>query len=303
MLQNPRLKPKRLWRLGLRLLLSGLALWLVSRRIEFGEAFSLMTRLKPGWIFLSVFAFALSHVVSSERSRWLWRAAGADLHPLYAWRLYWLGAFYSLFLPGGVGGDGYKIYILKRYAGVPLAPLVKAGLLDRGYGVAAILWLSLLLALGVLGLPGSIRYAAIAGLFLFFPGIWLGMKLFFPAFLQVFIPATVYSLLKQILQAFSAICILLAMGTPYHQAYPLAFLLSSLALILPISVGGIGARELVLSYFPAEFPISEEAAVAMSLLFFLLSALFSLAGAAARALPVVFRDGRLAGADVEDPTT
>ena len=64
----------------------------------------------------------------------------------------------------------------------------------------------------------------------------------------------------------------------------------------------MGARELVLSYLPGDFPINEEAAVAMSLLFFILSALFSLAGATTRALPVVFRDGRIAGEGVEDPT-
>ena len=288
--------------MGLRIVLSVVAMWLVSRRIDFGAVWSLMTQLKPGWVLLSVLVFTLSHVVSSERSRWLWRAAGADLHPLYVWRLYWLGMFYSLFLPGGVGGDGYKVYILKRYGETPLASLVKAGLLDRGYGVAAILWLSALLALFVLTLPAGIPQVVVVGLILFFPLLWLFIRIFFPVFIRVYWPATLYSLTKQLLQAGSAICLLLAIGTPYSHAYPLAFLLSSLALLLPISVGGMGARELVLSYLPGDFPINEEAAVATSLLFFILSALFSLAGATTRALPVVFRDGRIAGEGVEDPT-
>jgi hypothetical protein len=269
-------------RLLLRVVLSVLALWLVSRRVDLREALVLMGQLHPGWVALGVGAFACSHLASSERSRWLWSAAGAPLTRLEAWRLYWLGAFYSLFLPGGVGGDGYKVYALKRYGGVSLGALVKAGLLDRGFGVAVILWLSMGLALFVLPLPKTWILLVYAALLLFFPLIWLGMRLFFRSFLPVFGQAVGYSVVKQVLQAFAAICLLLATGTAYHPAYPLAFLLSSLALLLPISVGGMGARELVLSYLPPEFPINEEAAVAMSLLFFLLNALFSLAGAMAK---------------------
>jgi glycosyltransferase 2 family protein len=29
-------------------------------------------------------------------------------------QLYLLGIYYNLFLPGGIGGDGYKIYLLKQ---------------------------------------------------------------------------------------------------------------------------------------------------------------------------------------------
>jgi len=269
-------------RMVLRVLLSALALWLVSRRVDLQEALALMGRLHPGWVALGAGSFACSHLASSERSRWLWRAAGAPLSRMEAWRLYWLGAFYSLFLPGGVGGDGYKVYALKRYSGVSLTALVKAGLLDRGFGVAVILWLSLGLALLVLPLPATWIYLSLMALLLFFPLVWLGVRIFFRSFLAVFAQALGYSIIKQVLQAFAAICLLLATGTAYHPAYPLAFLLSSLALLLPISVGGMGARELVLSYLPPEFPINEEAAVAMSLLFFLLNAVFSLAGATAK---------------------
>lgn len=280
------------WRTLLRLVLSVLALWLVSRRIDFAAVGQLLLALKWPWLLPAVVLFVLSHVASSERSRWLWRAAGADLQPAYTWRLYWLGLFYSLFLPGGVGGDGYKVYHLNRHTPAKLPALIKAGLLDRGYGVALILWLSGALALFIPGLEPLWRRWLLLVLLAYFPLLWLFLRVVFPSFQPVFFPALGYSLVKQVLQAAAAVGLLFALGTPFHPAYPLAFLLSSLALLLPISIGGMGARELVLSYLPADFPIQEEAAVAMSLLFFVLSALFALTGSTARDLPVQFREGR-----------
>ncbi len=280
------------FKLGLRIALSALALWLVSRRISVEVALELMGRVQPLWVLLAALSLVLSHSVSSERARLLWAAAGAALQARSAWRLYWQGMFYSLFLPGGVGGDGYKTLMLKRYSRASWPSLIKAGLLDRGYGVLAILWLSAALGMLVLPLEGWQNLAVPMALLLFFPALWLGMKLIFPAFLPVWKGATALSLLKQVLQAGAAVCLLMAMQVPYHHAYPMAFLLSSLALLLPISVGGMGARELMLSYLPASIPIVEEKAVAMSLLFFVLNTAFSLLGAAVQALPLKSSDGK-----------
>jgi uncharacterized protein (TIRG00374 family) len=62
-------------------------------------------------------------------------------------------------------------------------------------------------------------------------------------------------------------------------AYQLVFLLSSIVAVLPLTIGGVGARELVFVYAHAYAGIDEAAAVAFSLLFFLISAAVSLVGA------------------------
>jgi hypothetical protein len=36
---------------------------------------------------------------------------GLKLNPKYNLRLYFLGLFYNVLLPGGIGGDGYKIFM------------------------------------------------------------------------------------------------------------------------------------------------------------------------------------------------
>ena len=60
--------------------------------------------------------------------------------------------------------------------------------------------------------------------------------------------------------------------------YQLVFLLSSIVAVLPLTIGGIGARELVFIYAHSYVGISGTAAVAFSLIFFLISAVVSLLG-------------------------
>ncbi len=282
----PRWTPAGALRLAFRLALSGLALWLVSRRVDLREAAGLWPSMRWAWLVPGFAALVASHGLSAERARGLWRAAGLDLPFGYAVRLYWAGMFYSLFLPGGVGGDGYKVWVLKRHTDADWGPLLQAGLLDRGAGVAAIAWACTAMALFLLGPPAPWPAVLAAGLALSVPAWAWGMHWVFPRFRRVTWSLAGLSLAKQGLQATSALCLVAALGFTPNGGYALAFLLSSLALLLPISVGGMGARELALSFVPPTFGVEEEVAVSMSLLFFLLNTAFSLGGAAVRTLPV-----------------
>jgi hypothetical protein len=289
-------------RLGFRVVLSALALYLASRKVDFAEAFGWwqgLVRSPSGWWLIpATAALLLSHGLSAERARQLWRCADLPLRYGYALRLYLAGMFYSLFLPGGVGGDGYKVFILKRHTKVAWKPLLQAGLLDRGGGVLAILTWCAAMALAVLVLPAALRWILIAGLAFGVPLYLLGMRWVFPRFWPARFSLFGLSLAKQGLQALSAVALVAAfVGTGSTQtaleagwpaSYATAFLLSSLALLLPISVGGVGARELMLGYLPAGFGINEELAVAMSLLFFLLNTAVSLTGILVRVVPVDF---------------
>ena len=59
----------------------------------------------------------------------------------------------------------------------------------------------------------------------------------------------------------------------------LLFLASSIAAVIPFTIGGMGARELVFMSGATLLGVSGEQAVAVSLLFFLLTAVSSLCGA------------------------
>jgi uncharacterized membrane protein YbhN (UPF0104 family) len=208
------------------------------------------------------------------------------------WRLYLIGMFYNLFLPGGIGGDGYKVYLLNKEFKTPVKELLKASLLDRFGGLIAILgllfgillWIELPLPFGD---PSVIKALLLAGMLGVVPGFWLLQKWFFPNFLSSFWQGIFWSLLGQLAQMAAVVCLLLALGVQdKFLAYQGVFLLSSLVAVLPLTIGGVGARELVVVYAHGYAGIEESAAVAFSLLFFLITAGTSLVGAFVKRTPV-----------------
>src|SRR5437773_11838581 len=50
-------------------------------------------------------------------------------------KLYWLGLFYNLFLPGSISGDAYKVIRLTKQFGIPYKKTTSAVLLDRVTGL------------------------------------------------------------------------------------------------------------------------------------------------------------------------
>ena len=81
-------------------------------------------------------------------------------------------------------------------------------------------------------------------------------------------------------QVICALFILLALQTAdYYPEYLALFLVSSIITIVPVTVGGIGMRELVFIYAATVFPINEEKAVTLGFVFFLITAISSLIGA------------------------
>ncbi len=63
----------------------------------------------------------------------------------YNLRLYYTGMFYNLFLPGGVGGDVYKVMVLKKRE-LSILSATKATLLDRVTGLLVLLSLMIISA-------------------------------------------------------------------------------------------------------------------------------------------------------------
>ena len=120
----------------------------------------------------------------------------------------------------------------------------------------------------------------IGGLVLTIPMFWLAQKFFFPDFLPSFWSASGWSFAGQIAQLICAWFILKSLGiTENILAYQLVFLLSSIVAVIPLTIGGVGARELVFVYAHTYAGIQETAAVAFSLIYFLISAAVSLVGA------------------------
>jgi uncharacterized membrane protein YbhN (UPF0104 family) len=270
---------------ALKFLLTGGALYLVFQKIDTDQLLQLSKTLSWGWLIPAIVLFVGSKVATAIRLNAYFANIHISLSFWENWRLYIIGMFYNLFLPGGIGGDGYKVYLLNNQFKTPVKELLKASLLDRLGGLIAILALLFgILLLIDLPLPFGEPWVTDAvfsvGLIGIVPVFWLLQKFLFSNFLPSFWQGIFWSLVGQLAQMASVVCLLLALGVQdKFLAYQAVFLLSSIVAVLPLTIGGVGARELVVVYAHSYAGIQETEAVAFSLLFFLISAAVSLSGA------------------------
>lgn len=266
------------------MVLTGLALFLVFRKIDTEQLWQITKTIHWLWLVPAVFTFVLSKLFTAFRLNLYFKNIGLIISEKLNIKLYLIGMFYNLFLPGGIGGDGYKVYLLNKHYQTFVKSLVKASLLDRLGGLVAIVFLLLVLIIPVnLTLPfaSQIPWELMVGIaaLLVFPAFWLIQKLLFKAFLPSFWKANAWSMAGQLAQLVCAWFILKSLGvTENFLAYQLVFLLSSIVAVLPLTIGGVGARELVFVYAHTYAGIDEAIAVAFSLIFFLITALVSLTG-------------------------
>jgi uncharacterized membrane protein YbhN (UPF0104 family) len=268
----------------LKLGLTGLALYLVFRKIDTNQLLELVKTIHWLWLIPAILLFVVSKVFTALRLNKYFKNIGLFITERFNLKLYLIGMFYNLFLPGGIGGDGYKIYLLNKHFQTPVKKLVQSALLDRLGGLVAIVFLLFAFFL-VVDIQLEILETEvwnglmIAGLVLTIPGFWLVQKLLFKDFLPSFWSANAWSFAGQIAQLICAWFILWSLGiTENILAYQLVFLLSSIVAVLPLTIGGVGARELVFVYAHTYAGIEETSAVAFSLIFFLISAVTSLVG-------------------------
>ena len=273
---------KKAVKLLLKLFFTTLALYLVFRKIDTETTLAIVKGASPFYLFLALLLFILSKIFSAVRLNYFFRDLGLILPTVQNLRLYGIGMFYNLFLPGGIGGDGYKVFLLNKFYKTPVKPLLQAVLLDRLNGLAVLVFLMLVLVFGVditLFSAADIKIIAIVALLLLAIGFYGMMRLFFPAFMASTGITLAYSFFVQITQLACAYLILLALGIHTQiLEYQFLFLVSSVVAVLPLTIGGVGARELVFILSHDYMGIDENAAVAFSLLFFLITAFTSLAG-------------------------
>jgi len=230
------------------------------------------------WLAAATILFTASKAVSSFRLNIYFRNINIHLPEKTNLKLYWLGMFYNLFLPGGIGGDAYKIILLNRTYNFSAKQLTAAVLLDRvsglvGLGILAVLnyyglfkgnTVALLLLIGIL--PGLVIY-------------YLLVKKIFNAFIKSFFSTLWFGIAVQALQVASAWCIMQALHVTEHQsAYLLIFLLSSIVVILPITVGPLGTRELVFVWGSTALLLNKDQSIGISITFFIITLVVSLIG-------------------------
>jgi glycosyltransferase 2 family protein len=282
-------KLKRLLKTVFKFAVTAVALYFVIRKIEISEVITLYRQSNLFYIFLALIFFALSKLVSAYRLNIYFRAIDIHLSEKINIQLYLLGMFYNLFLPGGIGGDGFKVYLLQKQYQAGTKKILGAVLSDRISGMVALVALALAgasllhfdtpMIYTVYGLQFTIFNLLFLLIPLVFLAYYLFVKLFFSYFLKINLVTFGYGFIVQMLQVLCAWLLLLALGEHENQlSYLTIFLVSSAVAVLPISIGGVGVRELTFLYGSQLLNVDMNVAVGISFLFYLITAAVSLAG-------------------------
>lgn len=256
----------------------------LAQKLDFTEIKNILNR--PGgwpWLLGAFVLFNASKIVAALRLNIYQRHVGVVLSEGQNLRLYYAGMFLNLFLPGGIGGDGYKIFVLNRQQGVPVKKLVLVTLADRVSGLLCLLlllcglvpWVGLgWLFVTVIAVAGVAALCVVATLV-------LGHRLALPLESNSLNKVVSLGLTVQVLQLGCMACLLSYVALPLAQYLPYlsVFLLSSIVAVLPLSLGGLGAREVTFFYCMGLLNLDPAFGVAVSGSFFLVSMASSLIGA------------------------
>ena len=269
------------WKLWLKIVISVVAISIVFFNIDWVEVRFLFSELNYAWLLAAILLFAVSKVFSAIRLTIFFKAIGIKIGQLYNLQLAWLGMFYNLFLPGGIGGDAYKVYLLNKQYEVKTKLIGAAVLLDRINGVVA---LALLAGIGFLFievsvLPNWVWWVVLVLTMLAYPVYIMGVRFFFKSFQKSYFYTSFLSVCTQGSQVVSAYFLLNSLNIQSSiLEYLVLFLVSSIVAVLPFTIGGIGARELTFVMGNDVLGIDQNSAVAFSLLFFLVTLFVSAFG-------------------------
>lgn len=253
-------------------------IYLLVTKIDWIAFNEVMQKAKFTWLILAASLFTVSKWLSAERFRLLILYDHPDFPFMENLRLYWKSMYYNLLLPGGISGDAYKMKVLNERFGYGLKTLVRLVLIDRLSGLLALFQWMVVFALFIDRLK-PFQFA------LGFSFVALTVLTF--QFLRIFkmnsgslkYQLAYYSVGVQGAQVLSAAFIIYGLNQDTHLlSYLLLFLASSLAAMIPVTIGGAGARELCFMYGAPLVGGSATEATAVGFVFYLISSFVSLMG-------------------------
>jgi hypothetical protein len=256
-----------------------LCFWYISTKIDLGKTWKALLEANWWWLLPAVLLYALSKLVSAFRLNIYFRNIGLKLPEWDNVKLYWLGMFYNLFLPGAISGDAYKVIILNRSHNAPYKKTSVAVLLDRFSGL---LGLGVLLTVYGLFILEDYLYhtVLVAGTLLSIFVLYTFVQVLFKDFKKGFWPTFFIGILVQSIQIVCVYAIIKSVGIPVVQEWIFIFLASSAISVLPVSLGGgLGTREVVFAEGARFFHLQPETGVIISLLFYLNNLISSIWGA------------------------
>lgn len=265
---------------ALKIIISAALIYFIFTKIDFKDVWETLKKSDPLYLFLALLFFVLSKLIAAFRLNGYFHQIGAKLSHLSNLRLYLLGMFYNLFLPGGIGGDAYKGYVVQKAYQPGTKKVVSSLLLDRLSGMLLLFMYACGLALlSENSFLQPFFWLFLAAIPLSLIAFWFVNKMFFPTVLPVFWQSFGYSALVQLAQLVCVLFILNALSIELDTLeYLFVFLASSIVSVIPLTIGGIGSREVTFLYGAEWLGLNENFSISISFTFFMITALTSFFG-------------------------
>jgi uncharacterized protein (TIRG00374 family) len=293
-----------------KMLFSGTLMVLLYRKIPAGELTSLLASLDFRYFLPILVLLFLNTGASALKWRLFLLADGVDIPLRTLTVTYLIGSFYNLFLPSNIGGDSYRIYDIakKSKSGVRSAASVFA---DRLSGFIALVILSLLSSVLVARQFGNLLFFLVPLIILLlllavltalvkeqpvriflavtrlnrFPLLTGLAEKFFASFQAYGASRTLLVQVMAISFAFqlSVIVIVWLLALSLHAQIAFFYFSAFVPLItlleaLPISIFGLGLRDVGYVFFFGYTGMSELQTRSLALLFFAVAVGYSLIG-------------------------
>ncbi len=266
---------------ALKIIFSVALLYFIFSKINIGDVFSTLKTLNPFYAVIAILLFIASKIIGAFRVNLYFHELKVLLTHKSNLELSLLGMFYNLFLPGGIGGDAYKGYLIKKKFNTKTKRIAAALILDRLSGMLLLFIYACILATILANLYPTVTYkiSPILLIGLSIITFWFLNKKIFDYVYTVFWKSLAYSAFVQLAQLLAVICILKALAIDTDTtAYLFLFLISSIVSVLPITLGGIGSREITFFYGATWLSLNQNTSVSISMIFFLISAIVALFG-------------------------
>lgn len=282
MLKNLSEKAKKRLAFFLKILFAILAIYIIVTKSDLKEVWHYIKSVPFYLILIAFVILNTGQIISAFRMRFYFAEAGLKLNKKFALVLYFVGNFFNLFLPGGIGGDGYKAYLIKKYHNLSIATNVRLILSNRASGLLLLILITIFMAFFSEGIKERIPYFAwVVISFGLITAISYSViaKFFLKEKLSTQAKAAIYSFFVQIIVVITAYFLLLGVDTSGRIIdYLVLFMLSSIASVLPISIGGIGLREVAFVKAAPLLSLDAELGVAICVIYFFINSLSSFVG-------------------------
>lgn len=263
-----------------KIAISAILIYFIFTKVDLQVILNTVKKTNPLYLSFAILFFVISKVIASIRLNLYFHQLDVKLTQKTNLKLYLLGMFYNLFLPGGIGGDAYKGYLIKKKFEVDTKKVISVLLLDRLSGLLLLFIYACILAI-VLNIDWLNKNDIPIGILslLAIVVFWFLNKKYFNFVLPVFWKSFSLSALVQLAQLICVLFILEALSINVDLlAYLFIFLISSIVSVLPLTIGGIGSREVTFFYGATLLALDENTSISISMVFFLITALVSLFG-------------------------